>query len=232
MSDQPEMSSPQRPLTQTDVGATPPQGVTIGAPRILMSTSMWLMWWSVAVDHVETAEDSRSRLVSARAGGTDWAQPLRQEMESSLQAVSGAAFACEALVIVWTDLVIDEATRDSWYKKGRRKSSGARRGEVFKRVLGSKVGAQADAAWEGTFELRDLAVHHVEQFAEPINHPCGVPGVSAVARKFTAEQARTAVAQLAHLTTAARDSQRSEIRAWLDERRHVLDLLEAGKRPR
>ncbi|WP_457109457.1 hypothetical protein [Marmoricola sp. URHA0025 HA25] len=199
-----------------------------------MSTSMWLVWWSLALDHVKAAEAARQKLVDAvvAGGNPDWALPLRREMESSLQAVSCAAFACEALVIVWTDLVIDTRTRSSWYNKPRRRSIGARMGEVFKRVYGPKIGAELDDSWTPLFRLRDNVVHHLEVFADPGDHPSGIGGVSAMAQQFTAEQARSAVDLLARLTAEAnRTTTNKQVLAWLADRRHVLDPLEAGERP-
>lgn len=86
---------PIQGLTRTFGPEGIPAGLSFGKPSIQMSTSMWLVWWNLALDHLATAEAARAEIVKAVTAGERqaWSEPLMREMEGSLQAVCAAAFA-------------------------------------------------------------------------------------------------------------------------------------------
>jgi hypothetical protein len=195
---------------------------------------MWLMWWKVALQHAHRAEEARRDILAGMAPEDSEArtEALTREVEASLQTVCCAVFACEALVIVWTPLVMESVTVQKWHAKGDRTPIGSRRNQVFRRVHGAVLGEELDRAWAPVFELRHNVVHHLEVMAEPGPHPSGIGNVSAIAQQFTAEVARAAVDLLERVTTEAATTKKDAVSKWLRDHRHALDTLEAGRLPR
>lgn len=145
-------------------------GVSLSA-GITTSTGLWATWASIAVREEDAARQARAELAHAYPAGGDWGEASTAELEASLVAISGAAFALDGfygsirpwsgvsqkLVVLWTQQGL-----------GRHRQIF----EVFK--LGFALGP-ATNHWpkqlKWLFKLRDDNIHFDEDFQPPVAHP-------------------------------------------------------------
>jgi hypothetical protein len=137
---------------------------------VAMSTGIWSTWATIAVREEDRAHRARYELVRTYPAG-DWGDATTAELEASLVAISGAAFAIDGFygsVKSWCP--ISEEQFAEWKRKKLRRSSQII--EVLKSCFALGSGTNrwpSELDW--LFKLRDNNVHSDEEFRPPASHP-------------------------------------------------------------
>ena len=131
-------------------------------------------WLRIALGHAKEAQEWKERRVAAWQGTDDnlKASTLEGECASSMQAITAAAIAVDALYASVQPLIIlPPMLVDTWRKK--RTPRQAQVSEVIRRAfsLGSANGAIVKQNVSQIFALRDLAVHPSAHMKPAVLHP-------------------------------------------------------------
>jgi hypothetical protein len=139
--------------------------------QVAASTGLWATWAGIAAGHEDAAHRARADVVRIYAEGGDWGEPSTAELEASLVAISGAAFAIDGFygsVKPWSS--VSPQLIQLW--KQQRIARNRQILELFKHdfVLGSATNRwPKQLKW--LFKLRDDNVHFDEDFRPPAPHP-------------------------------------------------------------
>ena len=131
-------------------------------------------WLKIALGHAKEAQQWKERRVVAWQGTDDnlKASTLEGECASSMQAITAAAIAVDALYASVQPMIILPPTLvDTWRKK--RTPRQAQVSEVIRRAfsLGNASGGMVKQNVSQIFALRDLAVHPSAHMKPAVLHP-------------------------------------------------------------
>jgi hypothetical protein len=187
--------------------------VTGHAPTILVSSSLWMNWARIAIEHEGEAQQGRA----------DWQerQDLRPEFQASLTAVTAAAFALEALHGTLAPLLDRDPSPD-------RKPWPYMR-ETYAMACRPSAKWQDEFAWLfGT--ARPRAVHFIPKQHEPIYHEGLKTSIAEENHLFCAESTTRAVDLMMDVfgaLFAPGPNKERGIDDWSRQTAHVLDDLTA-----
>jgi hypothetical protein len=185
--------------------------------QILMKTHTWLTWAAIAIEHEHEAYEARQAQLESSGEQPQFGEALAREMKASLVAMSAAAHALDALYgEVKPSIPIDPALVETW-----RKNDLAREKWILETLKhGFNVGRYA-TAWATElvwlFDLRDAAVHPLDEFKPPILHPPSGTNVASVYGAYNCEAATRAIDLLVEVAQVCVDAPRPtlpEIVAW------------------
>lgn len=197
--------------------------------RILMATHLWMHWLQIAAkrEHEAVAASERIRLVDHSAGGTAFGDAMADEMHASMEAVTAAACAIDALYGEVLPLVeVPDEAIAAW--KANHTAREMRIFETLKR--GCKLGAR-NRTWPPEFKalyrLRNPMTHHVIRSLPAVPHPSGVPtNVAQENADYIARNA-TAAVDLAFevVLTALTEAKAPKLKEWGDRMPHVPGVV-------
>lgn len=163
-----------------------------GSATVQLKYSLWVTWSEIAIEHEAAAWRARWRSVNPTdpAGGGD---PMEDEFRASLQAVTTAALALDALHVPVKAI----AKRAGADQAGSSPREGARREGIIREWLKAVfLVGKLNEPWVQEFQwlfcLRDGAVHYGESAEDPAPHPLGL-SVSKAHSTYHAEAAKRAV---------------------------------------
>jgi hypothetical protein len=152
-----------------EVGAV--VGVASVSVEIATSTGLWATWASIAIGQEDAAHRARAELARVHAAGGDWGEVSTAELEASLVAISGAAFAIDGFygsIKPWSGVA-------SQLVKQWKQQRVARDRQIFEVFKSSFLLGSATNRWpkqfKWLFKLRDDNVHFDEDFRPPVPHP-------------------------------------------------------------
>ncbi|WP_256796273.1 hypothetical protein [Terrabacter sp. Ter38] len=140
--------------------------------RVETHIPMWIHWLEICQRHVKAATNAREKSLASRRSGDRKAlsDSMHDEFQSSVQALSAAAFAMEAFRNALDDLgIVDADTKARW--RSQRASAATK---VIDTALAAGDVSRADLAPESVatiFKYRNSAVHPKVEFREPQLHP-------------------------------------------------------------
>lgn len=201
------------------------QGQIEMSPLVLEVTlDTWPHWLSVGLDHLRNADTAHQDLLAAHAAGDEVAKhdALEREFRSSMQAITSAAFAVDALYGSIT--VVSPATAP-----GRTRSRPAAVMSAIQRVA-KVTNAQAKTLSHGlsqVFEFRNWAVHPPRDFRAPRLHPDLHVGVDWRFVAFKAENAHAALSIAIETITRAVDRPRGSgpVLEWSRSQADILQQV-------
>jgi hypothetical protein len=213
-------------------------GASVSA-EITTSTGIWANWASIAVRQEDFAHQARAELGRIYAVGGDWGKAAGAELEASLIAISGAAFAIDGFygsVKPWSGVTpqLIDLWKDGDTPRHRQII------EVFK--LGFNLGPATNLwpkQFKWLFKLRSDNIHYDEDFRLPTPHP--VIGNSTHERMtYAVENAEKAVnlmlAVLTRLVEHPKDTADSLLidfaRRWQPNVRSTVDMRDKLKKLR
>ncbi len=173
-----------------------------GSATPQLKHSLWVTWSELAIEHEAAAWRARSTAPS-RTSLAPSSDPLDDEFRASLQAVTTAALALDALYAPVKQLAPFTNASRAPRCPGKRTARSALIREALKRAFRvGKLNKRWDQEFKWLFGLRDGAVHYRESAENPAPHPRGVM-VSEAHSTYCAEAAKRAVdllMEVLHLT--------------------------------
>src|ERR1051326_4671430 len=164
------------------------------SPTIMVTVHMWITWAELAVEHEEKALSANQAMLDLYASGENFAEELGRETGQSLLAICSAAFAMDALVGVWTRLVMDAQTVAKWEAPSGSINIGNRAEQVLRRSCkDAKTAIDLSNRWRVVFGQRGGAVHFSEKSRPTVPHPDGIGNVAEVHLTYRRETATAAV---------------------------------------
>lgn len=98
-----------------------------------MRMEFWSIWARIAIAEADRSASARGRF-GASEDSSDGSRALDDELNSGLVAVCAVAFSLEALILLLTPIVMQDATAQAWTAGNRRKFVGRLR-EILKHFL-------------------------------------------------------------------------------------------------
>ena len=183
----------------------------VGSATVQLKHSLWVTWSELAIEHEAVARAARSRAVSA-SGPADRSDPMEDEFRASLQAVTTAALALDALYVPVKELAPRVSASTVPVCPRKRTARPARIREALKQAF--RVGKLNDRwvqEFKWLFRLRDGAVHYRESAEDPAPHPRGM-SVSKAHSTYCAEAATRAVNLLMEVLHSAAEQPKPKLR--------------------
>lgn len=182
-----------------------------GLPTAQLKHSLWATWSELAIEHEAAAWGARSRALSA-SGPADRSEPMEDEFRASLQAVTTAAFALDALHVPVKAI----AERAGAGQAGSGPGRGARREAILREALKAvflvgRLNNRWVREFKWLFNLRGGAVHYGESAEDPAPHPLGL-SVSKAHSTYRAEAATRAVDLLMEVLHSAAEQPRPNLK--------------------
>ena len=182
-----------------------------GSTAVQLKHSLWVTWSELAIEHEAAAWRARSRALSA-SGPADRSGLMEDEFRASIQAVTTAAFALDALHVPVKAI----AKRAAAGQAGSGPREGARREAVIREALKAvflvgKLNNRWVQEFSWLFSLRDGAVHYGESAEDPASHPLGL-SVSKAHSTYCAKAAKQAVDLLLEVLHSAAEQPRPNLK--------------------
>lgn len=136
-------------------------------PEVTLET--WPHWLSIGLGHLKDARQAHTDLLAAHGAGDEDAKhdALEREFLSSMQAITSAAFAVDALYGSINDVVPPAPNAAKARSRG-----GAVMGAIHRVAKVSNLHAKAlSGGLSQLFKFRNLAVHQPRDFRAPHLHP-------------------------------------------------------------
>jgi hypothetical protein len=196
-----------------------------GSLQVVVSTTFWMVWIEVALQHVEEARTAHAAAVELRKRG----EPVSgDELRSALVALSAAAFALDGFYSATLGLAqVPQSVRDAWTR-----NQTARDARVIESLkhgfdIRSRVGDWTTEL-EWLFSLRGRAVHHTPEDEPPAYRPELDSGFSAEHVRYTAEAARRATAFAFEVISTCIRNPKPHTQSWAANSQHVAEKYEAA----
>lgn len=182
-----------------------------GSATAQLKHSLWVTWSELAIEHEATAWGARSRALSA-SGPADRSDPMEDEFKSSLQAVTTAALALDALYVPVKQLAPIASTNPAPVCPRNRPARAGLIREALKRAFSvGTLNKRWVQEFKWLFALRDGAVHYRESAEDPAPHPRGM-SVSKAYSTYRAEDAKRAVDLLMEVLHSAAEQPRPNLK--------------------
>lgn len=214
------------------MGETNAEGVTAiahadaPAPTIVVTAHMWITWAELAIEHERKAKAARQAMLGLHAKGENFAPEMGRETAEGLLAVCSAAFAMDALVNVWMQLVIDQATLAKWMAPNGKKGKTGQVEQVLRRSCGdSKKAINLNDRWKVVFAQRGGAVHFFEKPGPTMPHPSGITNAAEVHVTYGQENATAAVDLLIETLSEVVSTSKPDLASWVAEMTETVAAL-------
>lgn len=198
----------------------------VHTPGIRIQTHLWPTWGEIAIDEEANARSARAEHLKLAAGKQNLGNTMTMELRASMVSIVAASHSLDALYGVLADFVIEPELRQKWRERRETGKKGPPRHrqvlETIRRSVVLDAGTldrwAADFAW--LFRLRDQAVHHQEEMAEPVPHPAGTTNSGAIYASYCVETAGRAVELLlevlGHVVSSPR-SNKADVVKWVED---------------
>jgi hypothetical protein len=201
---------------------------TASAPNlsITITVHMWITWARLAIEHERASALERRAMMSEHGKGGNFAEILGRETAEATLAICSAAFAMDALVSAWTQLLMDPEVIIKWTAKDTSAPALKKRArEVLKRAIGHKAAMLLANNWEVVFLQRNEVVHFGEEPGSPVPHPAGIGNTAKVNAVYSMENAIEAVDLLMTTLDQVAAADQTRLRKWISDFASTLNEL-------
>ena len=196
--------------------------------QVSLSLDLYVYWLRIAIDHVERAELAHERLLETWDPQAGQATAfLEDEFSASMQAITAAAVAVDALYAVVREMLpIDQGTIDSW--RSNRLSRPKQVAEVFRRafLVGPKSFEEIRRLLIELYKWRDWCVHPPSGYRDPVRYDELKVATEWRFVAFRAENARNAVAIALSLIAQLLTRPRPKLKELAEHCEGVSPLME------
>jgi hypothetical protein len=211
-------------------GLTAAARADVPTPTIVVTAHMWITWAELAIEHEREAKAARQAMLELHAKGGNFAPEMGRETAEGLLAVCSAAFAMDALVNVWMQLVIDQATLAKWMAPNGKKGKTGQVEQVLRKLCrDSKTAIDLKDRWKVVFAQRGGAVHFFEKPGPTVPHPSGITNAAEVHVTYGQENATAAVDLMMETLSAVVSASNPDLASWVAGMNQTVVALRAKR---